>query len=537
MLKMIIADDEFNVREGLKEVVRWADLGIEVVADAVDGQEAFELCREMKPDILLTDIRMPVMDGLEVALKLHELQDPVRIVIISGIQDFNYAKTALNLHADGYILKPVKIPELEDTFRKVVASISLERNREAKNAQLKRQLEENMPVLREKFLANLTLGMYSGEEEVLSKLNFFSLPFGINGAWTVAVLQIDEYEKAIARFSEEHKHLIGFSVFNILSEILGRHQAGVTFGMNENEFVAIFNQGALSGGKHLEICQEMIDCVNRFLKMPLSVGIGSPVQKVYDWNDSYEEALTAIGYKFYTGKNSILQIDDFRSGQGNLEFPKLYDTENRLVAAMKLGNREEASALVADIFETLCGNANLPVDYVQSICIELISMASRTLIEIGEDVRIIGVDLTALFGEVHGKQEAAELQKTMTAFFDHLTDYFARKYSQKNSRTIQKIKDLIARTYMENLTVARLSEEVYLSPNYISLIFKQETGLSVTEYITKVRMEAAKELLKAQDLKILEISEMVGYENPTYFSTVFKKYTGMYPQKYRSLVQ
>lgn len=535
MLKMIIADDEYNVREGLKEVVQWAELGIEIVADAADGQEAFELCRQLKPDILLTDIRMPMMDGLEAALKLKELDDPVRIIIISGAQDFNYAKTALSLNADGYILKPIKIHELQDTVRKVVSSISMERNREEKSQQLKQQLHENMPVLREKFLANLTQGMYKSDQDARNKLEFFALPLEINSLLVVAVIQIDEYEKAIERYTEEHKQLLNFSVNNILEEIANRNRAGIAFCMNENEYVIIFNQAAQNENRHLEICQEMIDCMNKFLKMSISVGVGNPIQKVYDLHYSYHEARLAIEYKFYTGKDSILQISDFQTNKNNLEYPKLYEVENKLINFMKLGNQAEVSRVVEDIFNTLCANHNLPVDYVQSICIELIHMASRTLYEFGENIHLIVTDYSVLFSEVYSKREASELRDTMLALFEKLTHYFAQKQTHKNSRTIQKIKDIISQKYMENLTVARLSEEVYLSPNYISLIFKQETGESVTEYVTKVRMEVAKELLKAPDLKIMDVSDMVGYENSTYFSTVFKKYTGMHPQKYRTL--
>lgn len=535
MLKMIIADDEVNVREGLKEVIHWAEMGIEIIADAQDGQEAFELCQQLKPDILLTDIRMPMMDGLEAALKLKELEDPVRIIIISGAQDFNYAKTALSLNADGYILKPIKIHELQETVNKVVSSITMERNREEKNQQLKQQLHENMPVLREKFLANLTKGMYKSEQDAQSKLDFFGLPFDTNSPLVVAVMQIDEYEKAIERYSEEHKQLLTFSVTNILEEIAERNQAGIAFCMNENEYVTIFNPSAHNGNRHLEICQEMIDCVNKFLKLSVSIGVGNPIPKVYDLHYSYQEAHLAIAYKFYTGKDSILQIGDFQATKNDLEYPKLYEVENKLINFMKLGNKPEVSRMVADIFHTLCANHNLPVDYVQSISIELIHMASRTLYEFGENIQLIMTDYSTLFSEVYSKREASELRDTMLAFFVKLTDYFAQKQTHKNSRTIEKIKDIISQKYMENLTVARLSEEVYLSPNYISLIFKQETGESVTEHLTKVRMEAAKELLKSPDLKILDISEMVGYENSTYFSTVFKKYTGMHPQKFRTL--
>ncbi|MGG1519312.1 response regulator [Paenibacillus oryzisoli] len=534
-LKMIIADDEYNVREGMKELIPWEDMGIEVVAVAADGQEAFDLCRSLKPDILLTDIRMPMMDGLEAALKLKELDEQVRLIIISGAQDFNYAKTALQLNADGYILKPIKINELQETVSKVVSSITMERNREEHELRLKQQLQENMPALREKFLASLMQGIYKTEQEVQEKLIFFNLPLAMVGSWRVAVLRVDEYEEAIKRYSEEYKQLLSFSITNILEEIVNRSRVGVAFAMSENEFVVIFNQTALSSGQHVDLCQEMIDCINTFLKIPISAGIGNPVQKILELHHSCHEASSAIEYRFFTGKNSVLQISDFTTNRVGSEYHSVYEEQIKLLNFMKLGNHEEVANKLQDIFDSVCASHNSPAGYVQSICIELINMASKTLYELGENIESIVDNFSAIFSEVYNKRDAAELQDMMQAFFSRLTDYFSLKHSQKNSHTIKKIKDIIAQKYMENLTIARLSEEVFLSPNYISLIFKQETGENITEYVTKVRMEAAKELLKDNDLKILEVAEMVGYENATYFSTVFKKYTGIHPQKYRSL--
>jgi two-component system response regulator YesN len=127
---MIIADDEDIVREGLRNIIDWESFEIEVIAEAADGQEAYELCEKLHPDILLTDIRMPLMDGLEVAINLKEQKSDIRIIIISGVQDFNYAKTALDINAEGYILKPIKINELKEVFRRVTNTIKKERNRD-----------------------------------------------------------------------------------------------------------------------------------------------------------------------------------------------------------------------------------------------------------------------------------------------------------------------------------------------------------------------------------------------------------------------
>jgi two-component system response regulator YesN len=126
MLKMIIADDEQIVRNGLKKIFPWEEFGIEIIAESANGQETLELCNQLCPDILFTDIRMPLMDGLEVALKLREQGSNIKIIILSGVQDFNFAKTAMDINAEGYILKPIKINELKEVIKKVIRNISME---------------------------------------------------------------------------------------------------------------------------------------------------------------------------------------------------------------------------------------------------------------------------------------------------------------------------------------------------------------------------------------------------------------------------
>ncbi|MFB9275744.1 response regulator [Cohnella cellulosilytica] len=535
MLKMIIADDEYNVREGLRDVVPWEEMGIAVVAVASDGPETLELCQSLRPDILITDIRMPVLDGLEAANRLRELDASVRIIIISGAQDFNYAKTAVNLNVDGYILKPIKVNELQDTVRKVADSIRAERSREAYTHQLRQQLTENMPALREQFLANLTMGMYRDERELADKLVFFGLPLQRVSSMRAALFQIDDYEQAVERYSEENKQLIRFSVNNIMEEIVGRSEAGIAFCLNENRFVVLFDQSGREAGFYLNVVQEIIDSVSAYLKLSLSAGIGNPVQRLGDLHRSYYEAESAIGYKFFTGKSSILHGSDFNEGRVNVDLARIYEDQNKLIYFMKLGRREEVAHKIRSIFEAVCKDRSSPIGYVQSVGVEQINMASRAFHEVGESIEAVLPDFPSLIGDLYAHHDAAELVETMQKLFDAITAFFWQKNNQKNSGTIKKIKDIISKKYMENITVSRLSEEVYLSPNYISLIFKQETGETITEYVTKIRMEAAKELLRAQDLKVLEVAEMIGYDNAAYFSTVFKKYTGMHPQKYRSL--
>jgi two-component system, response regulator YesN len=535
--KMIIADDEMNVREGLREVVDWASFGIEVIALAANGQEAYDLCIAHEPDILLTDIRMPMFDGLEVSARLKEILPLIRIIIISGIQDFNYVKTALKLEADGYLLKPIKLDELTETVGQVVSSMEAERARKLQVERMEQNLKESMPVLQGKFMADLLTGIFKNREEISRKLAFFHIPLEESDAWKIALFQMDDYEEAVELYSEKYRNLLGFSVRNIMDDILKNRNNGMAVTLKEDEYAVLFSSSEGQDSLIPDICQEIIQSIAAYLKIPMSAGIGNRVTSLADLYLSCQEARSAVEYKFFTGRGSLVDINDIGSARMALDVHSMYDNQAKIIQMMRLGDAETVRSKAGEILSALRSNRSLPAGYVQSICVELVTLASKALLELGEEVETTGLSLPDMIQEIYRQDHAADLMELVLGYLEQMTLYMAKRHKNKNSATIKKIKELIAAKYMENLTVARISEEIFLSPNYISLMFKKETGESVTEYLTKVRMEAAKELLLDKDLKILDISEMVGYENATYFSTVFKKYTGLHPQKYRSLYQ
>lgn len=532
MLKMIIADDEFIVRDGLKNIINWEEFGIEVIGDAEDGQEALDLCINLKPDILLTDIKMPLLDGLEVSLKLKELGSNIKIIIISGIQDFNYAKTALSFDAAGYILKPVKINELKDVVQKVVNSINLEKNSMNKFIELQKELSQNIPLIREKFLRNLISGIYISPKDVWDKINYCSLPFEMEDYITAAVLQIDDYEEAIKDYKEENKQLLTFCVCNITEEILANY-GHISFSTSEYEYVILFSSKTLDEDLYIEICEELSKYIRKFLNISISIGIGSSVKNVLEINNSYNEALTALEFKFYTGQNSILPIKDFSQQEVN-DHPDIFKIQDTLIKQIKVGDSESVKELINTLFKSISQNKNLPMEYVQSICIELISVISRNLYELGESLDAILEPKRKIFEAIYKTDTLFSLQSYLLNLLLKVSSYFMSKYSQKNTKIVDLTKKYILKNYMKNISIVDLAKEIYLTPNYLSLIFKQETGETIIEYLTKIRMEQAKKLLESTDLKVVDISQLVGYENPHYFSTAFKRYTKVTPQKYRS---
>lgn len=540
MLRMIIADDEYIVRDGLMNIISWDAFGIEIIGEASNGQQAYELCQQLQPDILFTDIRMPKMDGFEVAMKLKDQGLPIKIIIISGIQDFNYAKTALNIDAEGYILKPVDIDELLSVIKKVVNNISLEKNLELKLQHLMQQLHENISIAREKFLRNLLHGVRFTEQDLLRKLEYFEIPFEITDSCLTALVQVDDFEQRVEDMAEVDKQLLSFSVHNIIEEIISNNCAGTSLCINENELVIIFNNTFTYNEKYISVCDEITSCVNKFLKLSLSIGIGRIVGSIMNIRTSYTDAVAAIQHRFYTGKSSIINISDIAAlatgNDDNVPFVRseIYEFETRMISFIKLGDHQGLLATLNDIFQHLCKDSKVSVSYIQTLCVEMVFAISMALYEAKENLDEM-VHLSSFSVDtIYKKKDIFDLKDYMISIFQDACSYFSKKHLQKNSKLVYSIKELIDTRYAEDISVSTISKEVFLTPNYISLIFKQVTGETIIEYLTQTRMEKAKKLLKSTDLKVLDIAEMVGYENTNYFSAVFNKYTGMYPQKFRT---
>ncbi|MGZ7442122.1 response regulator [Paenibacillus sp. TH7-28] len=534
MITMIIADDEPFIRDSLKTAIRWEEeFGIQIIGEAKDGQEAYELCLKLKPDILFIDIMMPYWDGLQVAAKLKEAECPAKIIIISGVQDFSYAQNALKINAEGYILKPVKLPELKEIFRKTVDGIHNDRTVQFNLDRLKKQLQENTPLIRDKFLQNLLAGLYPEAKEIWEKIAFFGMPLSPDQQFTVGVLQLDDYKKALEKYSEEYKQLLYFSMQNIINEIMAEQRAGLSFVARENEFILLFCSGGGVGVQEIMgLCEACTLNIGRYLQLSVSIGIGNTCRLIQRVEESYKEALTALIYKFYTGQRSIIHIRDIRPDNETLQSSYLYKLHTDLMNALKVGNTSKTAALLEDLFRRL-SEPKPQLDYVQSLCAEMIFTSARTLYELDGGGEHVHSDRMTVIKEIYGKTEIGQLKDYMLQLFTDLTRYLVNKNTTKNSKTINKIKEIIHEGYARELSVAKIAEQVYLTPNYISLIFKQGTNETISDYITKVRIEQAKKLLHNSDLRVMEIAELVGYENPHYFSTVFKKNVGCHPLKYR----
>jgi two-component system, response regulator YesN len=536
MLKMIIADDEALVREGIRNILNWQEYNINVVGEASDGKEAYDLCRELKPDILFTDIRMPFMDGLEVARKLKDQDIELKIIIFSGIQDFNYAKTAVGLNADGYILKPLDIKELKVVVKKVIDKINIDKSREERLQKLREQIKENMIAAREKFLRSLMLGAFNNKEEIEEKLDYFDNPFKSKECIIVSILAIDDYGSIKDNYKEKDKQLLNFAVTKVIDEIIQAKTKGISFCMDENEFVFIFNCKVEELGGFSKIFESIASELGRLLEVSVSIGISRTISNILEIPSAFKESMNALQYKFYTGRNSILNITDINENINKTGYEDIYETETKIVDMIKLGNIMEVQKVTVEMFKPLKVTNKYRIEYVQNVCSEIILIVSRAMYESGENLDDITGNKVKILDAIRSMENIFRLESYMEDILCQIAKYFSKKHTRKNNKVVSDIKDIICKEYMKDISVNKLAQMVYLSPNYISLIFKKETGETITDYLTSIRIDRAKSLLKDTELLIQQVSEMVGYDDASYFSKVFKKVTGIHPLKYRTFI-
>lgn len=532
MLTMIIADDETLVREGLENLIPWKDYNIDVIALAENGMEALTLCEELKPDILFTDIGMPYLNGIEVAQKLKAQNIKSRIIIVSGIEDFSYAQQAIELNTVGYLLKPIKKNKLIEIVEYVVQSINDEKEHAIQFKELKSQLYRNMPTIRDRFLSDIIFRKYSNEKKIYNKCNFLHIPFSSSNPYVLCKMVIDEPSRIFSANREENYELLLMSVFNITNEILNSSAGyGICFNANESDFIIIFNYDDINDIN--DTCEEILMSLNKYIDTKVSIGIGKKVDSILLLFDSYKSAESSLEYKFYSGINTIINSEDLSHKMASLEYVELHVIEEKLINGIKMGTSVTVGNALSEIFNHIENSSYKAEEYTKSIFIELIFITARSLYEIQEQMHDIVGEPLALSNTIYQLDTYQELKHYILHIFDKITLFFHQKLNQKNTHVVKEVKEIIKSQYINNLNVKLISDQIGLTPNYISQIFKKETGLTITKYITETRINAAKELLKDSNFKVFEVAEMVGFDNSYYFSTVFKKVTGIHPSKFR----
>ncbi len=520
MLTMCVMDDIKMVVNGIAYQIPWEKHGIRVVGTAEDGQRGLEMIRELRPDIVLTDICMPHLGGCDMIRQMIEEHLPSKVIFMSGFNDFTYAQEAVRLGAFDYLSKPFTPAQVVESVVKVREAIVEESEKADKMRLMEMELLQNRRHQRDDFLRLLfhhapsldTARQWEGWQLHKILPSYRTLIFDTEQA---------DQGKSLAKISE---YVIGE-----LREILEQREDGIVLHDGSQRIIAL-----LPAVRELDIeslWQEAAACMERDSQRPVSVGYSSvqagPEQLAY----SYREADRALGYRFYSSTGGCYSYDRI---QRTSDIPRYApEREKAMLYSLRTGSAEQTAYMLDELFLEWMSQSDycrpeLMVQQFKTLCMTIY----RTMLEVLE-----GTPCSGLAERLSGIQELplmtfAEWMYTTTEFCSFCCECIRGQQNKEYSRVILQVKQYIEEHLDSDLTVNSCAREVHLSPSYLANLFKRETSMTLANYVTTLRIEKAKQWL-LEGMQVQLISAKLGYEDRPYFSEMFKKHCGMTPSMFR----
>ncbi|MGG4033744.1 response regulator [Paenibacillus cisolokensis] len=489
MLKAVVFDDEYIVLEGLRSMIDWQRYGIELAGTAGDGLTALQMLRDEAPDIVLTDIRMPGMDGLQlIETAAKELPDTM-FLIFSGFNEFEYVKRAIGLGVVDYLDKPITVSKIEDALLKAIERIAKQQEFSA----LKVKWEASRAQLLEKATLDLLL---TGAKAV----DQWKEAFGPDAARVVGL--------TVLAFAEAHPGVPEHPTYRIVDVTNGEERLSVAF--------------------HYALPPEFL--WERLIEMSNQASSAFGTGKLYlslsEAPNSYREALRALRYGRFLEENGWTRIEDV---EGNEPLPAdLSKHEEAVIVSLRTGDREGLSKAL-DGFEAWVEAQKPDPDQVEQEILKLVYLGRKIAEESGKNLRKLEAVGHGQLSAMHSRED---MFRWLRKRLDGLLSLTPEPRPAAKHPAIEKALSYLEERYGQDVSLQELAEHVGLNPTYFSLLFKEEVGITYIKHLTRIRMEKAKTMLR-EGMRVGEVSEKVGYLNYRHFTEIFKKSVGVTPGQYR----
>ena len=532
MYKVFIVDDEPSARLGLSECFPWEQYGCVVVGEAENGKEALDKISRLKPDIVLTDVKMPYVDGIELAKQINLRFPEIKIIFISGYNDIRYLKEAFHVSAIDYIFKPINLKEVERVIGKATGSLGNEQKQQALILRMESQLIQSMPFLKEKFFMTLIRDNDFRKEELEKKMKFLNISFPADGLYSIVLVSVDSSAEIFGERSERDSQLLSFAILNVLQELLERIFIGYSFEESRGEYVCIICLKRRQQENIMEFAEEVQKNLLQSLDLSITIGIGAPVESLEELRNSYHNAAKAVSQRLFIGQNKVIVMEE-EEAEEQKRFQPDFGQIERLSGFLKAGETQAVERELESFFLEVSRHHEMSKQYIQSLCMNFFLLPNQLLYECGEEAEQYMKNELRQIEDFYKLETLSEMKLFVMERCRRVCAYFESRRDSKQRSLIRRIQEIIKQRYAENITINQIADEVFFSATYLSFIFKQETGQTINDYITFVRIEKAKELLADPTIRSYEVCRSVGYQDAGYFSKIFKKYTGCSPSQYR----
>ncbi|MFA9557863.1 response regulator [Evansella sp. AB-rgal1] len=538
MKSILIVDDDHTVINGLLEHVPWGQLGLVIQDTANDGQEAIEKIRKKQPDIVITDIYMPKINGLELIKKIHTEFPTINMIIHSGYDDFDNAREAMKYGVKHFLLKPAIVSEIQTVLNEIVKEILVKEKQKNLLQQYNKQMNEYIPHLRESFFREVLASKYREEDFLTEKLELLNIDRNANVVVISLALIRAPY---LTKSKESEWQLNKFAAGNIIHETIEENEKAKQIDIHKVDYSDSTFLLVCLGKKDnnnlydisKDVSKKLVENILLYLELSLVIGIGNIKNGIHELTESYLESQKALEAAEYQEINHVYTYNEVRMDEETETIQYPLDLIKEINDSINFKEYEQTMEQWSKLEKYLKEDNKLPSFVVQNLCISIVStllMLDHTNLDKSE---VHTKEMSSYINEIYAKYSIKELTVWMGELLQGWVDKKDEEVNgKKSNRLIREVKKHVHNYYDQEITLAEIADNLYVNRNYLSQLFKKVTGESFVTYLNKYRIEKAKEKLREKNYLVYEISEMVGYQNPTYFSQVFKSITGYSPSDY-----
>ena len=537
MYKILIIDDEEPVREAVILLGEWSKLKVTDIKEAENGKQAMTLIEEYKPDIVLVDMKMPEMNGIEFLSFIKENYPEICSIVISGYNDFSYTKQAIKSKAIDYLLKPINKEELNNALTKAIDIINEERQNLKDTIENNIALNLSLPMVKEKILMSIIDGSSSKQNNSLyKKIIDFE---GKGEYYCITLLRIMNLSQVKKKSFNNDIELLYYAISNVIAEISEDKIKCFSFRnpRMEREIIILSTSHQLNSLVTSDFVTKIIRKIKEMFGIVTIAGMGEACKDTENICESYKSANKVIGSINLLGNNYVAAIKDYKAIKE--EKLSMINKFSMLANAVENGSYVYIKSIAEGILDKADKAGYFSVRSANRIINETIIVMNDIAMDFGmpnlsSDQEAYGV--LNLREDTYDYLDLKSFKEALLSVLEYSYDKIRNSMKHNENFNVYDIKDYIDKHYFEEIKISIFTEKYFLSREYLMKLFKQEFGFGIYEYVQKVRMEKAKDLLKDFEVKIQSISKMIGYSDHNYFSKAFRNYYGASPSDYRAII-
>lgn len=519
---VLLVDDEPGALLSLKYLLDWEQLGFTIAGEATNGQQALDLFHDGNYALVITDMKMPVLSGLDLIAQLRALSD-VPIIIMSGYEDFSFAQKGLQMGVKDYLLKPVEEDDLVRQLKSVAAELENER-------MLDKKLHFGLSATKERIAREWANG-FMNAEEVTERFKLIDIQVRERSGICCIAAELDSEAWNDSSMTDNDLQIKRFAARNVMEDIMGLN--GCLFEESDMKYgIVLFSD--LDEVERADVIAKislMSQHVRQYAKIGITFGIGKLVHAMNEAVKSYEDAKRMLDKQFFFGKQSVISEERLFSKEEN-DDEQNWLHANELIEQLDKQDSEQLREMLAYRWELLAKN-QVHSNLIKTMILEL-------FIELFRLVREQGIDYEQLFNPRQLDYERIMGARSLTDLFQitwtkvRETAELIKSHRELSSENAVKVaKRLANERYADNISMKNIASQVYMNAAYLGQLFKAETGIGFNDYLFQVRMENAKRILSSTDMKVYEVAYAVGYNDLDWFYKKFKQHTGLSASEYR----